>query len=85
MALPHIFSVIVHIGQTLSPRMPEIVFNWCSLTHMQQMDFPILIIWMSPLLFLGTSEEIFSFLFHFSMKITIANRIAPNGMLRFAA
>ena len=27
----------------------------------------------------------FSFLFHFSMKIKIANRIAPNGTPRFAA
>ena len=27
----------------------------------------------------------FSFLFHFSMKIKIANRIAPDGTLRFAA
>ena len=27
----------------------------------------------------------FSFLFHFSMKIVSANRIAPDGMPRFAA
>ena len=27
----------------------------------------------------------FSFLFHFSMKITSANRIIPDGMPRFAA
>ena len=30
-------------------------------------------------------KSIFSFLFHFSMKIKIANRIAPDGTPRFAA
>ena len=45
------------------------------------MDFPILIIWMSPLSFLGTSGVNF----HFSMKIMSANRIAPDGTPRFAA
>ena len=29
-------------------------------------------------------RSIFSFLFHFSMKIISANRIAPDGMPRFA-
>ena len=45
------------------------------------MDFPIVIIWMSPLSLLGASGVIF----HFSMKIKIANRIAPDGTPRFAA
>ena len=37
------------------------------------MDFPILIIWMCPFSFLGTSGV---FIFHFSMKFVQANRIA---------
>ena len=46
------------------------------------MDFPILIIWMSPLSFVGASGVFFfSFLFHFSIEK--ANRIASDG--RFAA
>ena len=45
------------------------------------MVFPILIIWMSSLSFLRTSGV----MFHFSMKIKIANRIAPDGTPRFAA
>ena len=49
------------------------------LTHLGRMDFPILIIWISPFSFLGTSGVFFSFLLHFSMKIKIANRIAPDG------
>ena len=44
------------------------------------MDFPILIIWMSPLSLLGATGVIFSFLFHFSMKIKLANRKAPDGL-----
>ena len=40
---------------------------------------------MSPLSFLGAIGVVFSFLFHFSMKITLANRIAPDGTPRFAA
>ena len=48
------------------------------------MDFPILIIWMSPFSFLGASGVIFSFLFNFSMKLS-ANRITPDGASRFAA
>ena len=55
------------------------------LTHLYRMDIPIPIIWMSPFSFLGTSDKsIFSFLFHFSMKIMSANRIAPDGIPRFA-
>ena len=46
------------------------------------MDFPILIIWMSPLPFVGASGVIFV---HFSMKFLSTNRIAPDGMPRFAA
>ena len=34
---------------------------------------------------LGGFRSDFSFLFHFSMKIKIANRIAPDGTPRFAA
>ena len=30
-------------------------------------------------------RSMFSFLFHFSMKILLANTIAPDGTLRFAA
>ena len=47
------------------------------------MDFPILIIWMSPFSILGAF--FFSFLFHFSMKVKIANRIVPGGTSHFAA
>ena len=47
------------------------------------MDFPILIIWMSSLLFLGASEVFFfSSLVYFSMKIISANRKAPDGTPR---
>ena len=46
------------------------------------MDFPILIIWMNPLSFLGASGVFFLFLFHFLMKIKIANRKAPYRVLR---
>ena len=45
------------------------------------MDFPILIIWMGPFSILGESGV----KFHFSMKIKIANRIAPDWTPRFAA
>ena len=45
------------------------------------MDFPIIIIWMSPfslIFFLGGGiKSNFSFLFHFSMKFMKANRITP--------
>ena len=34
---------------------------------------------------LGASGVIFHFLFHFSMKVRKANRIAPDGTPRFAA
>ena len=44
------------------------------------MDFPILINWMSPLLFIGASV-----FYYISMKIMKANRIALDGMPRFAA
>ena len=47
------------------------------------MDFPIIIIWLSPFSFIGASEMIFLFLFYFSMKL--ANRIAPDWTPRFAA
>ena len=49
------------------------------------MDFPILIIWMSPLSFLGTLGSTFHFYFIFSMKFVSANRIALDGTPRFAA
>ena len=59
------------------------------------MDLPIPIIWMSLLSFLGASKVSFHFclilsgvffsLFHFSMKIKVTNRIAPDGTPRFAA
>ena len=40
---------------------------------------------MGPLSFLGTSGQgSDSFLFHFSMKVKIAKRIAPDGTPRFA-
>ena len=45
------------------------------------MDFPIIIIWMSPPSFLGASGVIF----HFSMKFMSLNRIAPDGTSLFAA
>ena len=50
------------------------------------MDFPILIKWTSEstCIFRGSGSD-FSFLFHFSMKIISANRIAPDGTPRFAA
>ena len=48
------------------------------------MDFPILIIWMCPLSFLG-HQEYFSFLFNFLVKILSANRIALDGRSRLAA
>ena len=38
----------------------------------------------SILIFRGIRSN-FSFLFHFSMKIKLANRIAPDGTPRFAA
>ena len=38
----------------------------------------------STFIFRGIRSD-FSFLFHFSMKIMSANRIAPDGTLRFAA
>ena len=41
------------------------------------MDFPILVIWMSPILFLAASGVIFDFYFIFSMKIMSVNRIVP--------
>ena len=38
---------------------------FCILTHMRRMDFPILIIWMSPFSFLGTSAVFVHFYFIF--------------------
>ena len=49
------------------------------------MDFPIVINWTSPFSFFGALGVFLNFLFHFSMKIISANRIAPDGMPRFAA
>ena len=49
------------------------------------MDFPILIIWVSPFSVLAASGVIFLFLFHFSMKIMSANIIAPDWTPRVAA
>ena len=49
------------------------------------MDSPIIIIWESPLSFLGMSGMVFIFLSHFSMKFLCANRIAPDGTPRSAA
>ena len=49
------------------------------------MDSPIIIIWKSPLSFLGALGVIFIFLSHFSMKFLCENRIAPDGSPRSAA
>ena len=49
------------------------------------MDLPITIIWVSPLSFLGVLEVIFNCLSQFSMKLFLANRIAPDGAPRSAA
>ena len=49
------------------------------------MDYSIVIIWMSSLSFLRAVGVFFFILFHFSMKIKKANRIAPDGKLCFAA
>ena len=38
------------------------------LTHMWRMNFPIVIIWMSPLSFIVASAVIFHFYFIFSLK-----------------
>ena len=55
------------------------------LSYLLRMDFPILIIWMTPLLFLGASGVIFHFLFHFSIKFMQANIITPDGTPHFVA
>ena len=50
------------------------------------MDFPIIIIRVSPLSLLGASGVIFKFYsIFFFMKILFANRIAPDGTPRSAA
>ena len=49
------------------------------------MDFPIIIIWVGPLSFLGASEVIFKLYSIFSKKILYANRIVPDGTPRSAA
>ena len=49
------------------------------------MDFTILIIWMSPFSVLGALGVNYHFLFHLSMKITRANKIAPDVTPRVAA
>ena len=72
-------------------RYPE--FNICDnrrssstpLTHSIRMDVSILIIWMSLLFIFRGIGSIFSFLFHFSMKLMQANRIATDGSPHFAA
>ena len=56
------------------------------LTHISGMDFPIIIIRVSPLTFLGASGVFFLLNFiQFSVKFLLANRIAPDGAPRFAA
>ena len=52
------------------------------LTYIRQIDLPIIITWMSSLSILGVLEVILSF-FHFSMKLLLANSIAPDGTPRF--
>ena len=49
------------------------------------MDFPIVVIWINPLSFLGAAGGNFSSLFHFSMNFMSANRIARDGTPHFAA
>ena len=50
------------------------------------MDFPIIIIWVSPLSFLEALGVIFFiFLLHVSLKFFSANRIAPDGTPHSAA
>ena len=52
------------------------------------MDFPIIIIWGTPLSSLGMFRGVrgdFLFLSHFAMKFLQANRIAPDGRPRSAA
>ena len=50
------------------------------------MDFPIIIIWVSPLLFWGIKgNSKFSFSYKFLMKFLSANRIDPDGKPRSAA
>ena len=49
------------------------------------MDSPIIINWMSPLIFLGMLGVMSYFLSHFSMKFLFANRIAPEGLSRSSA
>ena len=61
------------------------VFKPKILTHIRQMDLSIIIIWMSPLLFLGALGVIFSFYLIFSMKLLVANSIAPEGTPHSAA
>ena len=48
------------------------------------MDLPIIIIWVSPLSFLGPSGVFLDFFFHFSVKFLQSNRIAPDGMPHYA-
>ena len=49
------------------------------------MDLPIIIIWGSPLSFLEVSGGILNFIFHFSMKILLANSIAADRTPGFVA
>ena len=49
------------------------------------MDFPIIIVWVSPFSVSGAYGVIFKFSYNFFMKILLANRIAPDEMPHFAA
>ena len=49
------------------------------------MDFPISYHLDESIFIFREIRSNFSFLFHFSMKIKIANKVAPDGTLRFAA
>ena len=53
------------------------------LTHILQMDSPVVINWMSPLSFLAVFGVIF--ISYFSVKFLCANRIAQDGTPRSAA
>ena len=58
---------------------------WAMINQYVMNGLSILIIWMGPLSFLGSSGVIFHFHFIFSMKFMEANRIATDGTPTFAA
>ena len=60
----------------------DFAWNWEWLTHLRQMDFPIVIIWLSLLSFLGASDLDFNF---YHKIFDEANGIDPDGTPRIAA